>query len=92
MAVDTRYKRGSAISLLVPSMTPLAQPDTAGVSQLERQAVGWIYSGILATSNLISGLMTAVVTASVPGATFATSVPGATITASLPGATVTGRT
>ena len=50
MAVDNRYKRGSATSLLVPSMTPLAQPNTNGVDQLERQAIAWMYSGILADS------------------------------------------
>jgi len=46
MAVDTRLKRQSATSLLVPSMTPGAYPDTAGVVVAERVAVTWCYSGI----------------------------------------------
>lgn len=50
MAVDTRYKRGSALALILPFITPLAQPATAGVDQLERQAVTWCYSGILAAA------------------------------------------
>lgn len=56
---DTRQKRQSATSLLVPSMTPGAHP-TGTVTAAERQAVAWVYSGILAgeiseTSSLTSG-------------------------------------
>lgn len=47
MAVDSALKRMSATMLLVPSMTGVF-PGTAGVSPAERQAVSWIYSGILA--------------------------------------------
>ncbi len=46
---DTRQKRESAVSLLVPSMIPGVVP-TGTVTQAERQASVWIYSGILAGS------------------------------------------
>ena len=46
MAVDDRYKRGSASSLLIPGHVPLVQPNTAGVDDIERQAVSWMYCGI----------------------------------------------
>lgn len=45
MAVDTREKRQSSFSLLVPFLVPGVEPsslDTAG-----RQAATWVYSGIL---------------------------------------------
>jgi len=45
MAVDTREKRQSAVSLLVPSMTPGVEP--SAIDQAERQASAWVYSGIL---------------------------------------------
>ena len=50
MAVNDRYKRGSATSTLQIIITPLAQPNTSGVDQLERQAVTWCYSGVLASA------------------------------------------
>jgi hypothetical protein len=57
---DTRQKRQSVSSLLVPSMVPGVEP-TGTVTQAEKQVVGWVYSGILAqsvteTSSLTSGL------------------------------------
>ena len=45
MAIDTRQKRASASNLLMPYMHG-AQSDTNGVSDAERWAVTWIYSGI----------------------------------------------
>lgn len=44
--VDTREKRMSAASLLLPFMTPGIEPST--IDQAERQAASWVYSGILA--------------------------------------------
>jgi hypothetical protein len=45
MAVDTREKRQSAVSLIVPSMTPGVEP--SAIDQAERQASAWVYGGIL---------------------------------------------
>lgn len=45
MAVDTREKRQSAFSLLVPSFTPGVEPSTLDLAA--RQAAAWVYSGIL---------------------------------------------
>jgi len=47
---DTRLKRQSATCVLLPQMLSGVYPDTAGVVQTERQAVTWMYSGILAGS------------------------------------------
>lgn len=46
MAVDTREKRQSAFSLLVPSLTPGVEPSS--IDAAERQAAAWVYAGILA--------------------------------------------
>lgn len=46
--VDTRLGRQSATCILLPHMLAGFTPDTSGVSQAERQAVTWSYSGILA--------------------------------------------
>ena len=45
--MDSRQKRVSIVSLLVPSMIPGVVP-TGTVTQAERQAFHWTYSGILA--------------------------------------------
>ena len=52
---DTRLKRQSATCILVPSMISGVYPATSGVSQAERQAVSWMYSGILAAGAVVSG-------------------------------------
>lgn len=47
MAVDTRAKRSSAISISSPWRSMLPAPDSA-IGQGDRQAVPYMYSGILA--------------------------------------------
>lgn len=54
MAVDTRLKRQSATCILRPEMLSGVYPDTSGVVQVERQAVSWMYSGILAAGAVVS--------------------------------------
>ena len=54
MAVDTRLKRQSATCILHPEMLSGVYPATSGVSQAERQAVSWMYSGILAGGAVVS--------------------------------------
>ncbi|MCP4568386.1 MAG: hypothetical protein GY841_12485 [FCB group bacterium] len=49
MAVDSALKRFSATGLLMPFRGG-CWPDTAGVSQGERWAVTWMYSGLAAIS------------------------------------------
>lgn len=44
---DTRLKRASATSLIVPSMAPGLVTDGT-IAAADRQAVTWMYSGILA--------------------------------------------
>jgi hypothetical protein len=44
MAMDTREKRQSAVSLLVPSFTPGVDPST--IDAHERRAASWSYSGV----------------------------------------------
>jgi hypothetical protein len=45
MAVDTKLKRFSATSLIVPGFTPAAVPDGA-IGEADRGAVSWMYGGI----------------------------------------------
>ncbi|MGB2809120.1 MAG: hypothetical protein WBC22_15360 [Sedimentisphaerales bacterium] len=52
MAVNTRLKRQSATCMLVPSMVSGVYPSTAGIVQAEKQAVSWVYSGILAVGEI----------------------------------------
>ena len=54
MAVDSQLKRQSATCILVPSMLSGVYGATAGVVQAERQAVSWMYSGILAAGAVVS--------------------------------------
>ena len=53
MAVDTREKRQSALSLLVPCYPPGVDPSS--IDQAERQASVWTYSGILSTDQVPVG-------------------------------------
>lgn len=46
MAIDTREKRNSALSLLVPVFVPGIAP--SAMNQAQRQAAALVYSGILA--------------------------------------------
>ena len=46
MAVDSRYKRASAISLVIPSMFTTHTDTTSGVDSEERWFVTWMYNGI----------------------------------------------
>lgn len=55
MAVDTRLKRQSATCMLVPVLLSGVYPDTNGVSQAERQAIPWMYSGITAEGGAAAG-------------------------------------
>lgn len=48
MPVDTREKRQSALSFLVPTFVPGVEPDSPAVEEPERQAGYWSYAGILA--------------------------------------------
>lgn len=47
MPVDTRQKRNTALSFLVPIFVPGVAP-ASGIDQADRQAAVQIYSGILA--------------------------------------------
>ena len=49
MAVDSRSKRASAVSILSPWMLSPPLPDGT-VGQGDRQHVAWAYSGILASA------------------------------------------
>ena len=46
MAIDDRYKRASAMHLIVPYMHGCHTDTTAAVSKEERWAVTWMYMGI----------------------------------------------
>ncbi len=46
MAVDDRYKRASAMHLVVPYMHGAHIDTSSGVSDEERWAVTWMYNGI----------------------------------------------
>lgn len=48
MAIDTREKRMSAFSLLVPSYTPGVDPSSIDAS--ERAAAAWVYSGLISAA------------------------------------------
>ncbi len=48
MAIDTREKRNSAVSLLVPDFPPGIEPSS--MDQAARQAAIWVYAGILAAA------------------------------------------
>jgi hypothetical protein len=48
MPINTREKRQSAVSFLVPLFVPGVEPDSPTVEEPERQAAGLVYSGILA--------------------------------------------
>lgn len=45
MAVDSREKRQSAVSFLIPSYPPGVEPSS--LDNAARQAAVWVYSGIL---------------------------------------------
>ncbi|HEV8655645.1 MAG TPA: hypothetical protein VGR85_09060 [Candidatus Limnocylindria bacterium] len=49
MAIDTRNKRSSAVFVTMPWRAQLPAPDGA-IGQGDRQAVAFMYSGILATA------------------------------------------
>jgi hypothetical protein len=57
MPINTREKRQSAFSLLLPVLTPGVVPDAPGVDTAERHAAGFSYSGILAQSPLTPVVM-----------------------------------
>jgi hypothetical protein len=46
MAVDDRYKRSSAMALVVPFMHTVHTDTSAGVDNEERWAATWMYNGI----------------------------------------------
>jgi hypothetical protein len=50
MAVDTREKRASAMSLCMPFQNTAWSTGVAGVQSVERLAVTWVYSGIVIIS------------------------------------------
>ncbi len=56
MAVDTRFKRASAMSVLNSSMPTTHTDTTSGVDAEERWAVTWMYSGITITAAVPGGL------------------------------------
>jgi hypothetical protein len=53
MAIDTRLKRASAISIIVPFMVPGVEPDGT-IEARDRQAQAWVYSGILAGAAVVA--------------------------------------
>ena len=59
MAVDSRLKRNSVVGFQQPWVLGVS-PDTSGISQPERQAVLWCYSGIAAGTALGTGALFAV--------------------------------
>lgn len=56
MAIDTREKRQSSYSLLVPSLTPGVEPSS--IDQAERQVSVWVYSGIAASGAVLLEIST----------------------------------
>ena len=53
MPLDTRSKRASAITALRPWMIAPPLPDGT-IDQGDRQHIAWMYSGILATTGVIT--------------------------------------
>jgi hypothetical protein len=49
MAIDTRDKRGSCISIAGPYRIILPNPDAGAEDQADRQQMAYAYRGILAT-------------------------------------------
>lgn len=49
MALDTRLRRGSSVFVGMPWRTFIPKPDGA-ISTEDRYALGWMYSGIIATA------------------------------------------
>jgi hypothetical protein len=47
MAVDTRFKRASVLSLLCPYMPTTHSDGVSGIDADERAGITWMYSGIL---------------------------------------------
>jgi len=90
MALDSRLKRNSALAFQQPWMVGVS-PDTAGLSQAERQAVLWCYSGILAAApSAVVGIVSAVYAILQPMATYAVLQPSATYVILQPSITATG--
>lgn len=81
MAVDSKLKRFSATTLLMPGYAPAALPD-ATIDEYDRAAASWMYAGIEfgEPSAIVGGIATASVSVMTPNATITISRPNATIT------------
>lgn len=90
MAIDTPLKRYSATGVLMPFRGG-CYPGTSGVVQAEKQVVSYLYSGVLALSITITGVMRMAFVGKAPAMTFSGKQPGIGMVGKKPSMTFQGK-
>ena len=91
MAIDSEAKRKSSTHFVSPFFPQLIPPDGT-ITQGDRQAAAWCYSGILATTAAVVTTVRIFLTfvGKTLGLTFSETEPGITMAGNAPGLTITG--